>query len=65
MSIHKRPPTRRQHRVRRDSRDLAYDHILRGFYFRPIPLPADYLQPHGQRTTELAEDILRDGVEIT
>jgi predicted nucleotidyltransferase len=51
-------------RIRRILSDLAYDHILNGFYIRPIPLPSDYLQPHGRRATELAEDILRDGVEI-
>ena len=43
---------------------LAYDHVLGGFYIRPIPLSPDYLTPAGQRPTELAEDIERDGVEI-
>jgi predicted nucleotidyltransferase len=45
--------------------DLAYDHILSGFFIRPIALPSDYLDPRGRRQTELAEDIVRDGVEIT
>lgn len=40
--------------VRRVLSDLAYDHILSGFYIRPIPLPSDYLQPNGRRATELA-----------
>ncbi len=44
---------------------LAYDHVLDGCYIRPIPLPSGYLQPQGRRGTELAEDILRDGVDIT
>ncbi|MDR3532647.1 MAG: nucleotidyltransferase domain-containing protein [Rhodopila sp.] len=51
--------------IRRILSDLAYDHILSGFFIRPIPLPSDYLEPHGRRPTELAEDIVRDGVEIT
>lgn len=52
-------------RVRRILSDLAYDHILDGFFIRPIPLPPDYLDPPGRRPTELAEDIIRDGVEVT
>jgi len=52
-------------RVRRILSDLAYDHILSGFFIRPIPLPSDYLEPQGRRPTELAEDIIRDGVEVT
>ena len=51
--------------VRRILSDLAYDHILDGFFIRPIPLPPDYLDPPGRRPTELAEDIIRDGVEVT
>ena len=51
--------------VRRILSDLAYDHILSGFFIRPIPLPPDYLEPRGRRPTELAEDIVRDGVEVT
>ena len=51
--------------IRRILSDLAYDHILSGFFIRPIPLPSDYLEPHGRRPIELAEDIVRDGVEIT
>jgi len=51
--------------VRHILSDLAYNHILRGFFIRPIPLPSDYLAPLGRRPTELAEDIVRDGVEIT
>ena len=52
-------------RVRRVLSDLAYDHILSGFFIRPIPLPSDYLEPREGRLTELAEDIIRDGVEVT
>jgi uncharacterized protein len=52
-------------RIRRILSDLAYDYILSGFFIRPIPLPADYLEPRERRPTELAEDIIRDGVEIT
>jgi predicted nucleotidyltransferase len=51
--------------VRRVLSDLAYDHILSGFFIRPIPLPPDYLDPRGRRPTELAEDIVRDGIEVT
>jgi predicted nucleotidyltransferase len=51
--------------IRRILSDLAYDHILSGFFIRPIPLPSDYLEPHSRRPTELAEDIVRDGLEIT
>jgi uncharacterized protein len=51
--------------IRRVLSDLAYDHILSGFFIRPIPLPPDYLAPRGRRPTELAEDIVRDGVEVT
>jgi len=50
--------------VRRILSGLAYDHILSSFFIRPIPLPSDYLEPRGRRPTELAEDIIRDGVEI-
>jgi predicted nucleotidyltransferase len=52
-------------RVRRILSDLAYAYILNGFFIRPIPLPPDYLDPQGRRPTELAEDIIRDGVEVT
>ncbi len=51
--------------VRRVLSDLAYDYILSGFFIPPISLPSDYLEPEGRRPTELAEDIVRDGVEIT
>ena len=51
-------------RVRRALSDLAYEHILNGFYIRPIPLPPDYLDTHGRRPTELAEEIIRDGAEV-
>jgi predicted nucleotidyltransferase len=44
--------------------DLAYDHILSGFFIRPIPLPAGYLNPPAGRPTELADEIARDGVEV-
>jgi len=52
-------------RVRRILSDLAYDYILSGFFIRPIPLPLDYLDPREGRLTELAEDIIRDGAEVT
>jgi predicted nucleotidyltransferase len=51
--------------VQRILSSLAYDHILSGFFIRPIVLASDYLEPGGRRGTELVEDILRDGVEIT
>jgi uncharacterized protein len=52
-------------RVRRILSDLAYDHILGGFFIRPIPLTPDHLEAHAGRLTELAEDIVRDGLEVT
>ena len=52
-------------RVRRVLSDLAYDHVLSGFFIRPISLSPDYLEPNEGRLTELAEDIVRDGVEVT
>ena len=52
-------------RARRILSDLAYDHILSGFFIRPIPLSPDYLEPHNGRLSELAEDINRDGLEVT
>lgn len=54
-------PDRRH--ARRVLSDLAYDHILNGFFIRAIPWPCDYLAPQGG-PTELAGDILRDGVEV-
>ena len=51
--------------IRRVLSDLAYDQIQGGFVIRPIPLPADYLTPRARRTTELADDIIRDSVELT
>ena len=51
-------------RVHRILSDLAYDHVLSGFFIRPIPLSPDALSPRG-RPTELAEDIMRDGAEVT
>jgi len=51
--------------VRRLLSDLAYDHILNGFYIRPVVLPSGYLDTDGRGQTELAEAILRDGAEIT
>ena len=50
--------------VRRILSDLAYDHVLSGFFIRPIPLPSLYLDPADGHATELAEDIARDGVEV-
>jgi uncharacterized protein len=52
-------------RVRRILSDLAYDHILGGFFIRPIPLSPDNLNPPSGTLTELGEDIVRDGVEVT
>jgi predicted nucleotidyltransferase len=51
--------------VRRLLSDLAYEHILEGFYIRPIPIPSGDLESGGLRLTELAEDIIRDGAEVT
>jgi predicted nucleotidyltransferase len=51
--------------VRRILSDLAYDHILSGSFNRPIPLPPNYLEAQRRRPTELAKDIIRDGVEVT
>lgn len=45
--------------------NVAHDHILSDFFIRPIPLPLDYLKSRGKRPTVLAEDIIRDGVEVT
>jgi predicted nucleotidyltransferase len=50
--------------VRRILSDLAYDHVLSGFFIRPFPLSSRYLDPPGGHATELAEDIARDGVEV-
>lgn len=50
--------------IRRILSNLAYDHILGGFFIQPMPVASDYLAPRGRRPTELAEDIIRDGVEI-
>ena len=50
-------------RVRRMLSDLAYEHILDGFYIRPIPVLSRDLETNG-RPTELVEDILRDGAEV-
>ena len=51
--------------IRRTLSDLAYGHILNGFYIRPVVLPSGYLDADGRTQTELAEEILRDGAEIT
>jgi predicted nucleotidyltransferase len=50
--------------VRRILSDLAYDHILSGFFIRPVPLPEGYLNRLNPRPTELADEIARDGVEV-
>lgn len=60
--VHDLPDRRRAGRI---LSDLAYDYVLSGFFIRPIPLSSDYLAPSGRRPTELAEDIVRDGVEVT
>ena len=52
-------------RVRRTLSDLAYEHVLKGFFVRPIALPPGYLDCKARRPTELAEAILRDGAEVT
>jgi len=51
--------------VRRVLSGLAYDHILSGFFIRPIPLSPDYRAPRERRRMELADAISRDGVEVT
>ena len=51
-------------RIRHALSDLAYGYILHGFYIRPIPITADFLEARGRRLTELAEEIARDGVEV-
>ncbi len=51
--------------VRRTLSDLAYTHVLNGFFVRPIPLPPGYLDTGAKPPTELAEAILRDGAEVT
>ena len=51
--------------IRRTLSDLAYSHILNGFYIRSVVLPSGYLDADGRTQTELAEEILRDGAEIT
>jgi predicted nucleotidyltransferase len=55
-------PDRRH--VRRILSDLAYEHILSGFFIRPVPLPQGYLDRGNERPTELADEIARDGVEV-
>ena len=50
--------------VRRLLSDLAYDHILEGFFIRPIALPSQALAAQSVWPSELAEDIAREGVEI-
>lgn len=52
-------------RVRQTLSGLAYEHVLNGFFIRPIPLPAGDLDTRGRRPSELAEDIIRDGAEVT
>lgn len=44
--------------------ETAYEHVLEGYYIRPISLPRDYLQPAGGHRTELAGEIARDGIVI-
>jgi predicted nucleotidyltransferase len=51
-------------RIRRTLSNLAYEHVLNGFYIRPILLTPGSLDPDGERPTELAEAILRDGAEV-
>ncbi|MBV9756182.1 MAG: nucleotidyltransferase domain-containing protein [Alphaproteobacteria bacterium] len=52
-------------RVRRMLSDLAYEHVLDGFYIRPIPIPSGDLEMGVRRPTELVEDIVCDGAEVT
>ena len=42
--------------------DLAYPHILEGVYISPIPLSVDELENGGR--TELAAEIIRDGIAL-
>ncbi len=51
-------------RVRRILSDLAYDHILSGFFIRPIALPLESLDSGALGSTALADDIARDGVKV-
>ena len=46
--------------VRQVVSDAAYPHVVAGFNLRPLLLPADYLAS----SSELADDIRRDGVEV-
>ena len=46
--------------VRQVVSDAAYPHVVAGFHLRPLLLPADYLAS----SSELADDIRRDGVEV-
>jgi predicted nucleotidyltransferase len=63
VAIVLRDPSDRRH-FRRILSDLAYEHVLDGFFIRPVLLPLEDFEPHGRRLTELAEDIIRDGIEI-
>jgi len=63
VAIVLRNPSDRRH-FRRILSDLAYEHVLDGFFIRPVLLPLEDFEPHGRRLTELAEDIIRDGIEI-
>jgi hypothetical protein len=42
--------------------DAAYPHVLAGFHFLPIAVPADYLESRSR--VPLAASIARDGVAI-
>jgi len=45
--------------------DEAFEHVIDGFEFTPVPLRADYLQPvDGHYRTELARRIAREGVLV-
>jgi predicted nucleotidyltransferase len=46
--------------------DAAYEHILNGFFFAPVALPEDYLEPiDGRYQTELARRIAREGAVVS
>ena len=45
--------------------DAAYPHILDGFFFRAIIVPADFLNGVNGYRPELAEEIARDGIVVS
>lgn len=54
-----------QQNVREAVFDAAYEHVLAGFFFVPVALPEDYLEPiDGHYQTELARRIGREGIVV-